>query len=109
MENGEPDKQALERIKETEQALSARHEAAQKAARGAVARAREQAERIVRKKEDDLAQARRLEETSIPQMESSETDTLSGAPLDDAARKAAEKIAQSLFIRITSNDSEGAK
>ncbi|MDH5511220.1 MAG: hypothetical protein OEZ32_12840 [Nitrospinota bacterium] len=106
MERGEPDKQALEAIRKTEQALALRHAAAQKKAAVILARARIQAEDILRRKEEDLAQTLRLAETMSLGSGSADHEEIPLPELDLAARKTAEKIADSLFKALTAKAPE---
>ena len=108
MENGEPDKQALELIRQTETALATKLAETEKSAHAILMNAQAEAERIVREKENELAQALR-------QAGGMDTGVLDPGPaqaammaLDPQSLETAEKIAQALFDRIIrADDGEG--
>jgi len=97
METGQPDRMALESIRETEQALARRHVETQKKAEAVLAQARGRAEEILRRKEEELSQARRLSETMSPGSGHGALGMVPPPELDQATRRTAEKIASRLF------------
>ena len=110
MEKGDPDRLALESIRKTEQTLALRHAEAQKKATAVLAQARARAEDLLRRKEEELAQAHRLAENISPDPGSpAMAKDLPPPELDMAARKTAEKIADSLFCALTGQAPEDGK
>jgi hypothetical protein len=107
MENGEPDKEALELIRRTETALAASRSETEKKARAILLAAMAETERLIREKEDELAQTLRQAETL--DLDSWDAGS-SGSPaeLDGQSLKLAGKIADLLFARLTqTSDGDG--